>query len=161
MSVAPLQTAIGIAAFVLALAAGPALGQAFQTTLQISPQGGGRCADVPNREFVKDRGLQIWDCNGSPGQLFTYDPGKQHLSIGGLCVDANGGGPGDLVKLSACDDNAGLVWKAEQKGTFTKLIGVKGLCFDIRYGAKDNGSQLQSWACGDAEPNQLWSLQRR
>jgi len=135
--------------------------QEIQTTLQISPQGGGKCAEVPNREFVRDQQLQMQDCNSSPAQTFTYDQARTRLTIGGLCVDANGGQPGDLVKLWLCDGGANQVWKVEQKGTFAKLIGTSGLCLDIRYGSTASGAPLQSWTCGDAEPNQLWSFQRK
>jgi hypothetical protein len=161
MSVAASRMAAGIAACLLTLFAGTAFAQEYQTTLQISPQGGGRCIEVPNGEFVPDKGLQMRDCNNSPAQIFTYDAAKMRLMIGGLCVDANGRQPGDLVKLWSCDGGANQVWKAEQKGSFTKLVGVAGLCLDIRYGSKESGALVQSWTCGDAEPNQLWSFQRR
>jgi Ricin-type beta-trefoil lectin domain len=161
MSVAPLRMAAGLAAVLLTFFVGPAFAQGYQTTLQISPQGGGRCIEVPNREFIGGQRLQMMDCNNSPAQIFTYDQANMRLTIGGLCIDANGGQPGDLVKLWSCDGGAAQVWKAEQKGNFTKLVGTSGLCLDIRYGSTEKGAPLQSWTCGDAEPNQLWSLQRR
>jgi len=159
MSVTPYQMTAAIAACLLF--ATTVAAQEIQTTLQISPQGGGKCAEVPNREFVRDQQLQMQDCNSSPAQTFTYDQAKTRLTIGGLCVDANGGQPGDLVKLWPCDGGANQVWKVEQKGTFAKLIGTSGLCLDIRYGSTASGAPLQSWTCGDAEPNQLWSFQRK
>ena len=156
MSVTPYQMTTAIAACLLFANMGAA--QEIQTTLQISPQGGGKCAEVPNREFVRDQQLQMQDCNSSPAQTFTYDQARTRLTIGGLCVDANGGQPGDLVKLWPCDGGVNQVWKLEQKGTFAKLIGTSGLCLDIRYGSTASGAPLQSWTCGDAEPNQLWSF---
>ena len=159
MSVTPYQMTAVIAAWLLF--ATTVAAQEIQTTLQISPQGGGKCAEVPNREFVRDQQLQMQDCNSSPAQTFTYDQARTRLTIGGLCVDANGGQPGDLVKLWPCDGGANQVWKVEQKGTFAKLIGTSGLCLDIRYGSTASGAPLQSWTCGEAEPNQLWSLQRK
>lgn len=151
----------GVAACVLTVFANTAFAQGYQTTLQISPPGGGRCVDVPNRQFVQGQGLQMLDCDNSPAQLFTYDPTAMRLSIGGLCVDAAGGNPGDLVRLWPCDGGPRQVWKAEPKGFFTKLAAPNGMCFDIRYGSTASGAPLQGWNCGDAEPNQLWSLQRR
>ena len=145
----------------LAFVTSTASAQEFRTALQVSPQGGGRCVDVPDREFVQNKGLQMRDCNNSLGQIFTLDPANMHLMIGGLCVDANGGQPGDLVKLSSCDRGANQVWKVEQKGNFAKLVGASGLCFDIRYGSTESGAPLQSWNCEDTAPNQLWSFQRR
>jgi hypothetical protein len=161
MSVALVRMAAGIAAGLM-LAAGSAVAQPYPTALQISPQGGGHCIEVPNREFVRDQQLQMQDCNGSPAQTFTYDPATARLAIGGLCVDANGGGPGVLVKLWTCDGGANQTWKSEPKGGATKLVGAaSGLCLDIRYGSTATGALVQSWNCGDAEPNQLWSLQRK
>ena len=160
MSVAAVRMAAGIAASVVMLIAGTAFAQQYQAVLQISPQGGGHCIDVPNREFVRDQQLQMQDCNNSPAQIFTYDPANMHLTIGGLCVDARGGQPGDLVRLWPCDGGANQAWKAEQKGDFTKLVGVNGLCLDIRYGSTAAGAPVQSWNCGDSEPNQLWIFQR-
>ncbi len=146
---------------VLMLGAGGACAQEYQATLQVSPQGGGHCVEVPGAAFVRDQGLQMTDCDGSAAQTFSYDPMRQRLAIGGLCVDANGGAGGDLVKLAPCTRAASQAWRAEQKGEFTKLIGASGLCFDIRYGSTEKGAPLQSWTCGEAEPNQLWHLQRK
>ena len=128
--------------------------------LQISPQGGGHCVEVPGGDAVPERGLQMAECDSGAAQMFIYDPAAMQLTIGGLCVDANGGKPGDLVKLARCAAGASQVWKSEAKGNFTKLVGQNGLCFDIRYGSKELGAPVQSWTCGDAEPNQLWIFQR-
>ena len=160
MPVASSRMAAGLAACLLSFFVGAACAQGFQTALQVSPPGGGHCIEVPDRDFVPGQGLQMKDCESSPAQTFTFDPATMRLSIGGLCVDANGGKPGDLVKLWTCDGGANQVWKAEQKGNFTKLVGRSGLCLDIRYGSKEVGAPLQSWNCGEAEPNQLWVFQR-
>jgi hypothetical protein len=161
MSIASWRMVAGIASCLVPLLFDAAAAQQFQTTLKIAPEGGGKCISIASREAVQGEGLQMQDCEGSPGQIFTRDQAKERLMIGGLCVDANGGGPGDLVKLSACDNAAGQTWKREQKGDFVKFVGVKGLCLDIRYGSKDRGAPLQSWTCEDAAPNQLWSLQQK
>jgi Ricin-type beta-trefoil lectin domain len=161
MSISPVRMAAGFAAALLMFSVGAAFAQGFQTTMQISPEGGGRCIDALNRELVQGQQLQMMDCSGSPAQLFTYDQANSRLSIGRFCVDANGGQPGELVRLWPCDGSTNQVWKAEPKGGFTKLAGVNGGCLDIRYGSKDSGAPLQSWNCGEAEPNQLWRLQRK
>jgi hypothetical protein len=159
MSVSSVRVAAAAAA-IMALLVDGAAAQAFPTMLQISPQGGGHCIEVPNGDGVADRGLQMAECNSGAAQTFIYDPAAMQLTIGGLCVDANGGKPGDLVKLSACAAGTAQSWKSEPKGNFTKLVGGSGLCLDIRYGSKDIGAPVQSWTCGDSEPNQLWIFQR-
>ena len=159
MSVSSVRVAAAAAA-IMALLVHGAAAQAFPTMLQISPPGGGHCIEVPDGDVVADRGLQMAECNSGAVQTFVYDPAAMQLTIGGLCVDANGGKPGDLVKLSACAAAADQSWKSEPKGNFTKLVGGSGLCLDIRYGSKDIGAPVQSWTCGDSEPNQLWIFQR-
>jgi Ricin-type beta-trefoil lectin domain len=165
MSIKPTRMMAAIAAclltVLLAVVTGTASAQEFRTALQISPQGGGKCIDVPDREFFQNEVLQMRDCNNSPGQVFTRDQANMRLMIGGLCVDADGGQPGDLVKLASCDGGANQVWKVDQKGNFAKLVGVNGLCLDIRYGSTESGAPVQSWTCEDAAPNQLWTFQRK
>jgi endo-1,4-beta-xylanase len=160
MSVASLRTTAGFAAGLLTFLAASAFAQGYPTMLQVSPQGGGRCIEVANGDFIQDRGLQMAECNSSAAQIFVYDPAGMHLTIGGLCVDANGGKPGDLVRLWPCAAGPNQIWKSEPKGNFTKLVGQNGLCLDIRYGSKESGAPVQSWTCGDSEPNQLWIFQR-
>jgi hypothetical protein len=159
MSVSSVRVAAASAAIMTLLVDGAAA-QSFPTLLQISPQGGGHCIEVPNGDAVPDQGLQMAECNSGAAQMFIYDPAAMQLTIAGLCVDANGGKPGDLVKLSACAAGANQSWKSEPKGNFTKLVGQGGLCLDIRYGSKEIGAPVQSWNCGDSEPNQLWLFQR-
>jgi hypothetical protein len=160
MSIVFVRMAACLAAGLLTFWAAGAQAQEYPTLLRISPQGGGHCVEVPGGDAVAGQGLQMADCNSSAAQTFIHDPAGMHLSIGGLCIDANGGKPGDLVKLSPCAAGAGQIWKPEPKGNFTKLVGESGLCLDIRYGSKELAAPVQSWNCGDSEPNQLWSFQR-
>jgi hypothetical protein len=148
-------------AFLATLLAGPAFAQEIQTVLQVSPPAGGHCIAVPGGAFVAEQRLQMQDCNNSPAQTFGYDQAKAQLRIGGLCIDADGGQPGDLVKLAPCNGGARQSWKLEPKGEFAKLAGPTKLCLDIRYGSTEIGAPLQSWNCGEAEPNQLWRVQKK
>src|SRR5258708_2865679 len=122
MSVSFVRMAAALAAC-LTLSVAGASAQSFSTLLQISPPGRGHCVEVPGGDAVADRGLQMADCNSGAAQMFIYDPAAMQLTIGGLCVDANGGKPGDLVKLARCAAGAGQAWKSEPKGNFTKLVG--------------------------------------
>jgi len=162
MSVRIVSTISVAAACLLAVAAGSgAFAQEIRTSLQISPEGGNHCIDVPERQFVQDKNLQMGDCDGSNGQTFTYDRTKSQLMIGGFCLDAGFGQPGDLVKLSACHGGPAQTWRAEQRGPFTKFVGLNGLCLDIRYGSTEKGALVQSWNCSEVAPNQLWRVGSR
>jgi len=157
MSITPLRTA-AIATCLLIPIAGGVVAQEIRTALQISPEGGSHCIDVPDRQFVQDKQLQMADCDGSAGQTFAYNPANAHLTIGGFCIDANGGQPGDLVKLAACQSGPSQTWRSEQRGPFTKFVGLNGLCLDIRYGSTEKGALVQSWTCSEVAPNQLWRV---
>jgi hypothetical protein len=158
MSVAPVRLAAGMAACLLMVPA--AVAQEYQTALQVSPEWGARCITVPNGAVAPEQGLQMLACTSSPAQTFAYDPAKMRLSIGGLCVDANGGQPGAVVKLQPCHGGADQIWKLDQKGSFANLVGFSGLCLDIRFGSKESGAALQSWTC-EGQPNQLWRFLRK
>ena len=160
MLVASVRPAAKMAACLVPILAATAFAQEYQTALQVAPEWGSRCITVPNGAVAPDQGLQMLDCNNSAAQTFTYDQAKTRLSIGGLCVDANGGEPGAVDKLRPCDGSANQAWKLEPKGTFANLIGTSGLCLDIRFGSKESGAALQSWNC-EGQPNQLWRFLRK
>ena len=121
MSVMLVRIAAGSAASLVTLFAGAAFAQEYRTALQISPQGGGNCIEVVNREIVRDQRMQMMPCNNSPAQTFIHDPATNHLTIGGFCIDVNGGQPGDLVRLWSCESGAKQAWKPEQKGSLHEV----------------------------------------
>ena len=152
-------TAASVAHLLLTFVIGSAYAQESPLTMQVSPEGGGHCIEVADRKVAQDQRLQMADCTNAPAQMFAYDRGNMRLTIAGLCVDANGGQPGDLVKLSICRGDATQTWKLDQKGNFAKFVGTNGLCLDIRYGSTQVGALVQSWTCADTAPNQLWRFQ--
>jgi hypothetical protein len=158
---AALMGVLGAASRLLSQEAGTQPPPETAFLLQVSPQGGGRCVTVPNGQAAQGQTLEMQDCNKSPSQSFTYDRANMHLRVGGLCVDADDGQSATLVQLKSCEGKASQAWKIEPKNGFAKLIGVNGLCFDIRYGWTTAGAQLQVWDCGEAEPNQLWRFARQ
>jgi hypothetical protein len=132
------------------------------TTMRVSPEGGDHCIEVVDRRVAPDQRLQMQDCNNLPAQMFTYDTSNTRLMIGALCVDATAGQPGDIVKLSPCNGGPSQAWKIEPKGGgFDKLVGINGLCLDVRYGSTERGAFVQVWTCNDPGPNELWRFQHR
>src|SRR5580658_9735085 len=101
MSVSSVRMAAALAAIMMLLL-DSAFAQGFPTMLQISPPGGGHCIEAPNGDAVPGSGLQMAECNSGAAQTFVYDRAAMQLTIAGLCVDAAGGKPGDLVKLATC-----------------------------------------------------------
>jgi endo-1,4-beta-xylanase len=119
-----------------------------------------RCLDVPKSKFLPGTRLQLWDCNGSAAQLFSYDVSSQHLTIGGLCVQAGGNGQaGAAVVLGACSGDGKLTWKVGIEQDHAEFTGFNGLCLDLVGGHSNNGTLLQVWACNRTAA-QLWDFTR-
>jgi hypothetical protein len=153
---------LSIAVFVLAFAAlMPALAPAvtLRMVIQSPPEVGGKCLDVPNYQFVPGMRLQMWNCNNSVAQTFSYDDTNQQLTIGNLCVESwMRGDPGDAVGLGSCNGGANQHWRMVASKDYYQIIGNNGQCLGIRAILKDNGASLDVTPNCNAGPHRLWAL---
>jgi hypothetical protein len=131
----------------------------IKITIKSSPDGGGRCIDVPASDFRPGRHLQMWDCNDTAAQTFAFDALNGRLTVADLCVEAGGGygQQGDPIQLAKCSGAPNQSWKTEPVGNFYKFVGMNGLCIDIAHRSRDNNAQLWTWQCHGG-PNQSWIL---
>jgi hypothetical protein len=140
----------------------PAIANAatYRMKIQSHPDLGGRCLDVPNGQFTRGMRVQMWDCNNSAAQIFSYDDTSEQLKIGNLCVESWGRGDlQDAVGLGSCNGGANQHWKMMASNDYYQIAGVNGLCLDIRYGVKQNGTPLDIYTCSAANVVQkLWAL---
>jgi hypothetical protein len=96
---------------------------------------------------------------GPAAQVFSYDETNQQIKIGSLCVEAWGrGDPQDSIGLEACGDKANQRWKMVASGNYHQIIGINGLCLELRNGVKENGAALHIVNCDANKPQQLWTL---
>ena len=131
----------------------------YRMIIQCHPDVGGKCIDVPNHQFVREMRVQMWDCNNTVAQTFSYDETSQQLTIGNLCVDSWGrGDPQDAVGLGSCSGQANQHWKMVASKDYYQIVGVNGLCLGVRYAMKDNGAPLHIFTCGAGNLAQLWAL---
>ena len=94
-------------------------------------------------QFVPGMRLQMWDCNNSAAQTFSYDDTNQQLTIGNLCVESWGrGDPQDAVGLGSCNGGANQHWRMVASKDYYQIIGINNRCLELRYGLKDNGAAL-------------------
>lgn len=130
-------------------------------TIQSAPEGGGKCIDVPNADFAPGKHLQMWECNDTVAQIFSFDALNGRLLSGSLCVEAGGGRgqPNDPIQLAKCSDVPNQIWKTDPVGDFYKFVGMNSLCFDIDHYSKENGGVLQLWKC-HGESNQRFTLRQ-
>jgi hypothetical protein len=131
----------------------------LRMVIQSHPEVGGKCLDVPNHQFVPGMRLQMWDCNNTVAQTFSYDDTNQQLTIGNLCVESwMRGDPGDAVGLGSCNGGANQHWKMVASKDYYQIIGNNGQCLGIRAILKDNGASLDVTPNCNAGPHRLWAL---
>ncbi|MGX7826158.1 ricin-type beta-trefoil lectin domain protein [Actinokineospora sp. 24-640] len=131
--------------------------------LQLTTVGGGgtsriigwqdKCIDVPNSNGVEGQRLQLWDCNGTNAQNWTF-PGDGTIRAFGLCMDVAWGSRdnGAAIQLARCSGNPAQQFVLSGAGDLVNPQANK--CVDVTsWGG--TGTPLQQWEClGGA--NQKW-----
>lgn len=109
--------------------------------------GNGKCLDVPGGNFVQGQALQLYDCNDTSAQKFTFEPTTGVIKGGNLCVDVSGGSSanGNAVQLWACNGTAAQRWIPGNGGFRTAL--TTNSCLDINGNNTANGTKVQVWGC--------------
>ena len=107
---------------------------------------GGKCIDVPNSEFTDGKRLQIWTCNGTGAQRWTFSSDGT-LRAGGMCMDVAWGNTADgtAVQLANCSGNAAQQFTLSGAGDLVSILANK--CVDVPNGNTADGTQLQIWTC--------------
>jgi streptogrisin C len=107
---------------------------------------GGKCIDVPNSEFTDGKRLQIWTCNGTAAQRWTFQSDGT-LRAGGKCMDVAGAGTADgtAVQLANCSGHAAQRFTLSGAGDLVSILANK--CVDVPNGNTADGTQLQIWTC--------------
>ncbi len=119
--------------------------------------GAGKCLAVPGSTQANGTQLQIWSCDGSTGQTWTYSSGRFTVYGGAKCLDAynNQTSPGTKVEIWDCNGGANQQWQLNANGTIT---GVQsGLCLDVTSAATADGSPVELWTCNGGS-NQQWTF---
>ena len=116
----------------------------------------GKCIDVASSEIENGTNIQLWHCNGSDAQKWTFDENTGELKgLGGKCIDVEGAKTdnGTNIRLWACNGHD------SQKWTFVKNTGeIKGLggkCIDVEGAKTDDGTNIRLWAC-NGHDSQKW-----
>ncbi|WP_329430755.1 ricin-type beta-trefoil lectin domain protein [Streptosporangium sp. NBC_01495] len=122
--------------------------------------GGGRligwqdkCIDVPGSNGVAGQRLQLWDCNGTAAQNWTF-PGDGTVRAFGLCMDVAWGSTanGAAIQLATCSGNPAQQFVLSGAGDLVNPQANK--CVDVT-GWGGAGTPLQQWECNGGA-NQKW-----
>jgi hypothetical protein len=151
------RTALAAAVGLLVMVVIPPGRASADTAVTVVGGQSGRCVDVPNASTTNGTQVQLWDCSGGSGQLWTSTSGKQFTVYGNKCLDASGRGTsnGTAVIIWDCNGQTNQQWNVNANGTIT---GVQsGLCLDANGAATANGTKLILWSC-NGQSNQQWTL---
>ncbi|MEW2103285.1 ricin-type beta-trefoil lectin domain protein [Streptomyces cellulosae] len=108
----------------------------------------GKCVDVRAAATADGTPVQLYTCNGTAAQRWTYVPGEGGtLRALGRCLDVSGGGTanGTKVQLWQCNGTGAQRWIP---GPDSSLVNPRsGRCLDDPGSSTADGTQLQIWDC--------------
>jgi hypothetical protein len=118
----------------------------------------GRCLDDRSGLTTNGNPVQIYTCNGTSSQSWTYWPGGKPGGAGivrilGECLDANGTASGSTAVLWTCDGRAGEQWSLAGFGQL--LNPAAGRCL-AGSASGVSGAQVTIADC-TAEADQSWT----
>ncbi|MGW5003571.1 GDSL-type esterase/lipase family protein [Streptomyces hydrogenans] len=124
------------------------------------------CLDVNGNGAENGTPVQMWECNGSDAQKWTYN-GYKLQAANGKCLDLAGNqtANGSRLQIWDCLEIPGQRWHMSPSGTLRNMSHhsdrSRDVCVDDLNGQTANGSPVVAWACGSAEvrdaPHQNWN----
>jgi streptogrisin C len=108
---------------------------------------------VPGASFVDGARLQMWDCNGTVAQKWSFVDGT--IRAGGKCMDVAGASTanGTPIQLVNCNGNTAQRFNLSGAGDLVSVLANK--CVDIDAWNGNNGARLIIWPCTGGA-NQKW-----
>jgi len=115
----------------------------------------GRCIDIPGANPADGTRLQMYDCNGTAAQQWTFNSDGT-LRAMGKCMDPAGGAltNGTPIQLVTCNGNPVQRFTLSAAGDLVNVSANR--CVDIKDWNSANGAALQLWDCGGTS-NQKWT----
>ncbi|WP_254550195.1 ricin-type beta-trefoil lectin domain protein [Catellatospora tritici] len=117
----------------------------------------GLCLDVRSSGTANGTPIQIYTCNGTGAQQWTYVEAGTTLHALGKCADISGGGTanGTKVQLWDCNNTGAQVFIHRADGSYYNPQSNR--CLDDPAGSTTPGTQVQIWDCNGQSP-QNWTL---
>jgi hypothetical protein len=114
-----------------------------------------RCVDIPNSDPANGNQLQIFDCNKTKAQAWTF-PGDGTIRAEGKCMDVQSAKIADGTPVETYDCNG---TKAQQwtYNSTTKQFQALGKCLAATGGGTTNYTKLVIDTCQAGASNQQWS----
>jgi hypothetical protein len=113
-----------------------------------------KCVDVPSSNFVDRAPLQMYTCNNTNAQKWTFTNGTLQ-SQNNKCMDVDAGSTanGAVVQLYTCNGSGAQQFVLSAAGDLVNPQANR--CVDIKDVNANDGARLQLWDCAGAA-NQKW-----
>lgn len=116
---------------------------------------GNWCIDAPNGN---NSTTLLNPCNGSPSQLWVFDPTGQLESVAfpGQCIDIRNAADDTPVTLASCQPNLDNEhWTHQPNGQVTSALGP---CLNVSGGAARFGIPVIAYHCLDNVADEQWDI---
>jgi mannan endo-1,4-beta-mannosidase len=112
-----------------------------------------KCLDDHGGATTDGSKIELWDCNGSEAQRWSFTNGTI-VGPGGKCLDiqADHQVSGTIVQLYDCNGTNAQKWT--RKGA--QIESTAGLCLDVSGSQSADGTQVQVWTCNGTNA-QKWT----
>ncbi|KXK62345.1 hypothetical protein AWW66_08950 [Micromonospora rosaria] len=113
-----------------------------------------KCIDVPSSNFSDGVPLQMWNCNGTNAQAWTFTGGTLRTQ-NNKCMDVAWGSTanGAVIQIANCSGNPAQQFVLSAAGDLVNPQANK--CVDIVEWNGSDGARLQLWDCAGTA-NQKW-----
>ncbi|GAA0521571.1 hypothetical protein Ade02nite_64180 [Paractinoplanes deccanensis] len=113
-----------------------------------------KCVDVPSSNFADSVPLQMWTCNGTNAQKWTFTGGALK-SQNNKCMDVTAAGTanGTPLQLYTCNGTGAQQFVLSAAGDLVNPQSNR--CVDIKDLNSADGARLQLWDCAGSA-NQKW-----
>src|SRR3984893_1175886 len=117
----------------------------------------GLCLDDRSSGTANGNPIQIYTCNGTGAQQWTFVEAGSTLHVLGKCLDISGGGTanGTKVQLWDCNNTGAQVWIPQSNGAYYNPQSNR--CLDDPGGSSTPGTQVQIWDCNGSAATR-WAL---
>jgi hypothetical protein len=113
-----------------------------------------KCLDDFGGSTANGNIVDIWTCNGTGAQTWTFSGGA--LSVLGKCLDdASQGGSGAVLVIWMCNGHRAQTWTHLSNGEY--VLKLNGLCLTDPNASTVNGTQVLLRTCRNLA-DQHWSL---
>ena len=120
----------------------------------------GRCLDDFHSVGNNGNPIDMFSCNGTPIQNWTFEPDGTIRVYGNKCVTVRSLRVGTKVQLWTCSaaNRRGQQWAVVRNGDLSNEFRIGGVCLAIPSMTAADGSQLVMARCTIADPRIHWRV---